>query len=223
MGKLRPDWQTVHQLHSLKKSTDPFAWFPELFNDDLGTVKDVKASISVKPDANPLFCKARTVSYIMKTKVDVEVDLSRVPTSSNQWPSLTHLPMLKSDTHTHTYATQEKSLLGMLTFYLLFLPNLATILQPLHQLLKKGQVFRWGTDQELAFNMAKELLRKNPVLTHYDVNKPLLLTCAASSYGAGAVMAHQTQDKEQPVAFHCRTMAPAEKNYHQVEKKRLRL
>ena len=40
------------------------------------------------------------------------------------------------------------------------LPNLAMILQLLHQLLKKGDVFRWGTDQELAFNMAKELLRK---------------------------------------------------------------
>ena len=69
--------------------------------------------------------------------------------------------------------------------------------------------------------MAKELLRKAPVLTHYDVNKPILLTCDALSYGVGAVLAHQTEDKEQPVVFQSRTMALAEKNYSQVEKEAL--
>ena len=64
MGKLRLDWQAVHQLHSLKKQTYPLAWFPELFNDDLGIMKDAKTSIHVKPDANPVFCKARTVPYL---------------------------------------------------------------------------------------------------------------------------------------------------------------
>ena len=110
--------------------------------------------------------------------------------------------------NTPTDITQVKSFLGMLT-YLRLLPNLATTLQPLHQLLKKGHVFRWGTDQERTFNMAKELLRKAPVLTH-DVNKPFLLTCDASSYSVGAILAHQAEDNEQPVAFHSRTMATAE-------------
>ena len=49
---------------------------------------------------------------------------------------------------TPTDVTQVKSFLDMLTFYLRFLPNLATTLQPLYQLLKKGHVFRWGTDQK---------------------------------------------------------------------------
>jgi len=42
---------------------------------------------------------------------------------------------------TPTNVTKFKSFLAMLTFYLRFLPHLATILQSLHQLLKKGQVF----------------------------------------------------------------------------------
>jgi len=76
LGKLHLDWQMVHLLRSLKKPTDPFAWFPEQFNDHLGTMNDVMASIHVKPDASLLFCKARTVSYLMKTKV--EIDLNRL-------------------------------------------------------------------------------------------------------------------------------------------------
>ena len=66
--------------------------------------------------------------------------------------------------------------------------------------------------------MAKELLRRAPVLTQYDVKKPILLTCDASSYVVSAVLAHQTEDKEQPVAFLSRTMAI---NYSQVEKEAL--
>ena len=55
MGKLRLDWQAVHQLHSLKKPTDPFVWFPEVLDDDLGTMTGVKASIHVEPDAKTVF------------------------------------------------------------------------------------------------------------------------------------------------------------------------
>ena len=47
-------------------------------------------------------------------------------------------------------------------------------------------------------NIAKKLLRKAPVLTHYDINKPLLLTCDTSSYGLGGEL-YLTEDKEQPV------------------------
>ena len=101
MEKLRLDWQTVHQLHSLKKPTDPFAWFPELFNDDLGTMKDVKASIHVKPNTNQVFCKARMVPYLMKTKVDDELDRLQSaniiePVTYSQWAAPI-VSILKSD------------------------------------------------------------------------------------------------------------------------------
>jgi len=122
---------------------------------------------------------------------------------------------------TPSNVTQVKSFLSMLTFYLLFLPYLVTTFQSLHQLLTKGQVFQWGNNQERAVNEAKELLWKAPVLTHYDMHKPLLLTCDASSYGVGAILAHQIEDGEHPIVFRSRTMAPAERNYSQVEKEAL--
>ena len=39
--------------------------------------------------------------------------------------------------------TELKSFLGMLNFYRKFLPNLSSILEPLHSLLRKDVVWRW--------------------------------------------------------------------------------
>ena len=57
------------------------------------------------------------------------------------------------------------------------------------------------------------------MLAHYDVSLPLKLSCDASAYGVGAVIAHIMPDKsERPVAYASRTLSPAERNDAQIEK-----
>jgi hypothetical protein len=70
--------------------------------------------------------------------------------------------------------SQLRSFLGMLNYYGKFLPNLATLLRPLYDLLQSAKSWSWGEPQEQAFRKAKELLSSAPLLTHYDPSKPQL-------------------------------------------------
>ncbi|CAH8565704.1 unnamed protein product [Dicrocoelium dendriticum] len=117
---------------------------------------------------------------------------------------------------------QLRSFVGMLSHYRRFLPNLASVLAPLHNLLKKDSKWAWGEEEQQAFDRAKGLLASSPVLVHYDPNKPLILQCDASPFGVGAVLGHKVHDGTvRPVAFASRTLQPAEKNYAQLDKEAL--
>ena len=87
-----------------------------------------------------------------------------------------------------------RSFLGLLNYYGKFLPNLASLLHPLHQLLHAGQPWRWSKSCKEAFQAAKKLLATAPVLAHYDPELPIVLAADASAYGIGAVISHKFPD-----------------------------
>ena len=118
--------------------------------------------------------------------------------------------------------SQLHSFLGMLNYYGKFIPNLATLLRPLYDLLQSAKTWSWGDSQEQAFCKAKELLSSSPLLTHYDPERPLVLSCDASPYGVGAVLSHCMEDlSEQPIGYASRTLSPAERKYAQLDKEAL--
>lgn len=119
--------------------------------------------------------------------------------------------------------SELQSFLGLLNFYRNFLPNASTVLEPLNSLLRKGVPWNWNSEQNSAFQKAKELLLQSDFLVHFDPKLPIVVSADSSSYGIGAVLAHIINGKERPVCFASRTLNQAERNYSQIEREALAL
>lgn len=114
---------------------------------------------------------------------------------------------------------QLQAFLGLYNFYERFVPHKATVLEPLHRLLDKTREWLWTDREQSSFDTAKRLLSSELTLVHYDLNKPLVLTCDSSEYGAGAVLAHVMDDgQERPIAMGSRTLHTHERRYSQLDK-----
>ena len=90
--------------------------------------------------------------------------------------------------------SELKAYLGLLTYYSKFLPNMATVLAPLYNLLRKDTKWIWSEAETKAFLVSKKLLSSSDLLVHFNPELDLLLMCDASSYGIGAVLAHRMQN-----------------------------
>ena len=64
--------------------------------------------------------------------------------------------------------TELQAFLGLLNYYGKFLPNLSTVLAPLHKLLMNHTKWIRRAEQAKAFQEAKDLLQSPRVLVHYD-------------------------------------------------------
>ncbi|KAJ8724121.1 hypothetical protein PYW07_008101 [Mythimna separata] len=118
--------------------------------------------------------------------------------------------------------SQLKSFLGMVNYYGRFIPNLSTLLQPLHNLLKKDSGWKWDSKCDRAFVETKRLLLSERVLAHYEEGRELVLSVDSSAYGLGAVLAHRYSDgSERPVSCVSRTLNASERNYSQLDKEAL--
>ena len=110
----------------------------------------------------------------------------------------------------------------MLNYYHRFLPDVATTLEPLHKLLRKGTAWKWSREQQRALETAKELLQSAKLLVHFNSDLELTLASDASNYGVGAVLSHQMPDgTERPIGYVSRSLNTAESNYLTVEKEAL--
>lgn len=110
--------------------------------------------------------------------------------------------------------------MGMLQCYGKFIPNLSAIAAPLNELRKKGVKRSCEKPQIERFREIKHQLAE-AVLTHHDLQIPVVLATDASEYRLGAVVHHKMLDRKQKIADGSRTLTKGERNYAQIEKQAL--
>ena len=120
-------------------------------------------------------------------------------------------------------ATDCRSFLGLVNFVGRFLPDLATISEPLRQITRKDQGFKWGSEQQKAFELIKKKMSQAQTLAHFDSKAKIRVVADASPYGLGAILIQSHGSFERVVSYAHRSLSLIEKKYSQTEKEALAL
>lgn len=115
-------------------------------------------------------------------------------------------------------STEVRRFLGIINYLQKFIPNAASRTAPPRALTRENpENFKWGDEQQSAFNDLKSALSHAPVLRHIDREKSLTISTDASSFGMGAVLLQEGK----PIAFVSASLTPTQQRYAQLEKKLL--
>ena len=102
----------------------------------------------------------------------------------------------------------------MANYYNAYIPRMASITKPVHNLLRKNVIWKWSTDSEETFQKIKTILCNQPLLTHFDPLRKIG-HCDASPYSVGAILSREQRNRsEKPVNYASRTLNMAEQNFH---------
>ncbi|GJP58279.1 hypothetical protein CLOP_g22986 [Closterium sp. NIES-67] len=110
-----------------------------------------------------------------------------------------------------------RALLGFLNYYRRFIPNFSKRAHRLNQLLREGQAWKWGPEEEQARRDLLEAIKAGTVLQLLKRDAPFTLYTDWSSMGMGAVLCQEVEGEERVVAYANRSCIATEANYSSYE------
>ena len=119
---------------------------------------------------------------------------------------------------------EVRQLLGIVNYYSRYIPSMATIAEPLHDLLRKNRKFRWGQREQQSLYKIKSEICRSETLAYFDTSSKVktYLTTDASEEGLGAVLEQEQADGIiKPVTYWSSKLRKYEKNYSISEKEAL--
>jgi len=101
----------------------------------------------------------------------------------------------------------------MINFYRDMWIRRSAILTPLTELTSKDAKWKWTKQQEKAFQMITEVMRKEVLLAYPNFTKEFHIHTDASKTQLGAVISQEGK----PIAFYSRKLSPASTRYTTTE------
>ena len=107
-----------------------------------------------------------------------------------------------------------RGFLRLAGYYRKFVKNFGIIVKPLTELLRKGALFIWTKDHQVAFHTLQQALSSAPVLALPDFSLPFAIETDASGTGIGAVL----MQKGNPLAYLSKSLGPRSQGLSTYEK-----
>jgi ribonuclease HI len=119
-----------------------------------------------------------------------------------------------------TTKRELQQLIGKINFVRRFISNLSGWIEPFMELvkIKANEEFRWGVEQQRAFEGIKEYVSKPPVLVPPQQDKPFYMYLSVGDTSIASVVIQVHDDKERVVFYLSRRMLDAETRYPDIEK-----
>ena len=154
--------------------------------------------------ANKLYIKPEKCE-IEKEKIEylgVVVYEGRVKMDPVKTEALTSWPTPKK-------LKELQSFLGFCNFYRQFIKDYSKITKPLNQLTGKEE-WKWGAEQQTAFDTLWRAITERPVLAILVDNEPYQVEADSSDFTLGMVLSQWQNDKWHPVAYLSKSLTEAE-------------
>jgi len=107
-----------------------------------------------------------------------------------------------------------RKFLGLVNYYRQFVKDFVKIARPLNNLTRKKEKWKWGDEQQGAFEQLKQVFTSRPLLVTLDIDKEFRVEANASSFAMGGVLLVKCKDgKWRPVVYISKSLNKTEQNY----------
>jgi hypothetical protein len=115
---------------------------------------------------------------------------------------------------THKTRKQLRSFIGMVNYYRDMWPKRAHLLAPLSAMTSSQVKWNWTEECQKSFDLKKEVISKETLLTYPQFDKPFEIHTDASKVQLGACISQEGK----PIAFYSRKLNPAQPRYITTER-----
>jgi len=115
-----------------------------------------------------------------------------------------------------------RKFLGLANYYRQFVKNFTKIAQPLNNLTRKEEKWKWGDEQQETFEQLKQVFTSRLLLVVLDIDKEFRVEADASNFAIGGVLLIKCEDnKWRLVAYISKLLNETKRNYEIYDKEML--